>query len=66
MTHQTAREIQEEAARWVARMDRAEWSEAEEAELGSWLDADPRRQGALLQAQAAWATLDDLSAASDE
>lgn len=66
MTHQTAREIQEEAARWVARMDGAEWSEAEEAELGSWLDADPRRQGALLQAQAAWATLDDLSAAADE
>ncbi|MFS2108574.1 FecR domain-containing protein [Sphingomonas sp. Sphisp140] len=66
MTHQSAREIQDEAARWVARMDGAEWSEADEAELARWLDVDPRRQGALLQAQAAWATLDELATASND
>ena len=60
MTRQIAREIQAEAARWVARMDGALWGEAEEAELQSWLAADPRRPGALLQAQAAWGTLDAI------
>jgi len=65
MTHQSAREIQDEAARWVARMDAEEWGEAEEAELQRWLDVDPRRQGALLQAQAAWASLDGLSSAAE-
>ncbi|WP_137863070.1 MULTISPECIES: FecR domain-containing protein [unclassified Sphingomonas] len=64
MTHQSAREIQDEAARWVARMDGAEWNDTDEAELALWLDADPRRRGALLQAQAAWATLDSLRPAN--
>ena len=50
MTHQSAREIQEEAARWVARMDGSEWNDIDEAELGLWLEVDPRRRGALLQA----------------
>lgn len=66
MVPQTAREIQDEAARWVARMDDAEWGEADEATLELWLAEDPRRQGALLQAQAAWATLDALPALADE
>lgn len=66
MTLENAREIQDEAARWVARMDAAEWSDADEAELSRWLEVDPRRQGALLQAQAAWATLDNLSAADND
>jgi transmembrane sensor len=66
MVPQTAREIQDEAARWVARMDHADWSEADEAALELWLAEDPRRQGALLQAQAAWATLDALPALADE
>jgi transmembrane sensor len=66
MTLQNAREIQDEAAHWVARMDAAGWSDADEAELELWLRADSRRQGALLQAQAAWATLDALSDAAED
>lgn len=66
MTTQTAREIEDDAARWVARMDGAEWGDADETELERWLGADPRRQGALLRAQAAWATLDTLPAETDE
>jgi transmembrane sensor len=66
MTHEAAARIQEEAARWVARMDGAEWGEADEAELARWLEMDPRREGALLQAQAAWASLDGLKTAADE
>lgn len=66
MTHQSAREIQEEAARWVARIDGSEWNDLDEAELALWLDADSRRRGALLQAQAAWATLDPLRPANAE
>lgn len=61
MTLENAREIQEAAARWAARMDVGEWSDADEAELQRWLGEDPRRRGALLQAQAAWSTLDALA-----
>lgn len=53
----------DEAARWVARMEGDGWSAEQEAELEAWLDADPRRRGALLQAQAAWMTLDPVGAA---
>lgn len=63
MTRPVNEEIETEAARWVARMDGETWSEADEAELQRWLAAVPRRAGALLQAQAAWETLDAASAA---
>jgi transmembrane sensor len=47
------------AAAWVARMDAtSDWTERDEAELQAWLDGDPLRQGALLQCQAAWSSLD--------
>lgn len=42
------------AAEWVARMDSGGWTEADEFALQEWLAADPRRQGLLLQTQAAW------------
>lgn len=48
----------DQAAAWVARMDGDGWDEASERELRAWLDGDPRRAGALLQAQAAWASTD--------
>lgn len=51
-------DIRDDAANWVARMDAGVWSETQEAELQAWLADDPRRSGALLQAQAAWMTLD--------
>ena len=58
MTNVSAAGIAEEAADWVARMEDAAWSAQEEAALAAWLDGHPRRRGALLQAQAAWISLD--------
>ncbi len=49
---ETAAEIDEAAAAWVARLDRSPLTAAEEAELQDWLDADIRRQGAFAKAQA--------------
>lgn len=51
--------MEREAAGWAARMDAGAWSDAMEAELERWLAGDPRRHGALLEAQAAWMTIDD-------
>ena len=45
---------QDEAARWVARMDADGWSMDDEVELEQWLALDIRRRGILLQAQALW------------
>lgn len=58
MTDRRAEDIDAEAARYVARMDGDDWSDASEDELEAWLARDPRHPGALLRAQAAWMTLD--------
>ncbi|MEH3120709.1 MAG: FecR domain-containing protein [Sphingomonas phyllosphaerae] len=58
MSRQDAAAIADDAAAWVARMDADGWSDADEVELERWMAADPRRRGALLQAQAAWVSLD--------
>ena len=50
--------LHDEAARWVARMDRSDWDAADEAELDGWLKSDPLAQGLLLRAQAGWIALD--------
>lgn len=47
----------DQAARWVAIMDKGGWSASSEAELQAWLAGDPQRRGALLQAQASWLAL---------
>ncbi len=58
MTRETASEIADRAARWVAQMASGEWNAEREAELGRWREGDPRREGALLQAQAALAMIE--------
>jgi len=58
MTRRSASDIDVEAARHVAQMDRDDWSDAQEGALQEWLALDPRHPGALLRAQAAWMTLD--------
>lgn len=58
MAGRTAPDMHGEAAAWVARMDAGQWGDADEAGLQAWLAGDPRRAGALLRAQASWATLD--------
>lgn len=55
---QSAGEIADEAAAWVARLDADGWSAADEVLLEQWMAADPRRRGALLHAQACWVALD--------
>ncbi|SFP57283.1 FecR family protein [Sphingomonas rubra] len=45
------------AAEWAVRLDRAPLDDEARAELDAWLADDPRHRGALLRAQAAWATL---------
>ncbi|MBU1376216.1 MAG: FecR domain-containing protein [Alphaproteobacteria bacterium] len=57
MNSQTSKNL-DDAAAWVARMDGMAWTDRDEAELQAWLGGDPLRQGALLQCQAAWSSLD--------
>ncbi|MEW4468132.1 FecR domain-containing protein [Parasphingorhabdus sp. JC815] len=58
MKQQTAYDIDEVAARYVAEMDGEQWTSAQEDGLQRWLARDPRHPGALLRAQAAWMALD--------
>jgi transmembrane sensor len=51
-TRETSAEIDGAAAGWVARMDRAPLSAAEQGELEQWLKADSRRRGAFARAEA--------------
>jgi transmembrane sensor len=55
---QSASEIEAEAARWVMRLDREGRTCDVADDLQNWLAGDTRRQGALLQAEAAWVMLD--------
>lgn len=49
---ETSRCIDEQAADWIARLDRGELSGEEARALEAWLQGDPRRRGALLRADA--------------
>jgi len=50
--------IEAEAVRWVMRLDREGETPDLLAEIDRWAETDPRHRGALLQAEAAWATID--------
>ncbi len=54
----TAVAINEQAARWAARLDRAALSADETARLEAWLAQEPRARGALLKAEATLSLLD--------
>ncbi len=58
----TSEQLNDQAAAWVARMDAADWSAVEEAELAQWLAQDKRCPGALLHAQALWLSVAPVSA----
>lgn len=66
MIGRSASQLRDQAAEWVARMDGGNWSDADESALQAWLDADLRRLGALIQAQASWMTLDGAAAADND
>lgn len=53
MQRETSHDIDEQAARWVASMDRAPLSPDDAGRLEAWLAGDARRRGALLRARAA-------------
>jgi len=52
--HETNDEIDRIASHWVVRRDAHPLTPDENAQLENWLQADPRRQGAFIRAQAAW------------
>ena len=58
---QTARKIDEEAARWAVRLAEGPLSTEERRELDAWLSNGPRQHGALVRARAAWLDLDRLA-----
>lgn len=60
MSTQNPSYTDDEATTWLARMDGGAWSDADEQALQHWLAEDPRRRGALLRAEAAWLTLDQI------
>ncbi|HJV42278.1 FecR family protein [Caulobacter sp.] len=49
---QTSQSIDDDAATWVARRDRAPLTPTEQAEFDAWLAGDDRRPGALMRLQA--------------
>lgn len=49
---ETSRSIDEQAADWIARLDRGPLSQEESQALAAWLNGDPRRRGAMLRADA--------------
>lgn len=51
MRRETSRQIDSQAAEWVARLESG-LSPEEEAELDHWLGADPRREGAFMRMRA--------------
>jgi transmembrane sensor len=55
-------DVEAVAAAWVIRLDRGDVSEAERAELEAWLEADSRRMGAFVRAQAIWTDADRVAA----
>jgi transmembrane sensor len=59
MGRQGAESIEDEAAEWVARLDRHGHSPALKKLLDEWLAGDTRREGALVQARAAWKLIND-------
>jgi transmembrane sensor len=54
----TAREVADEAAEWAIRIDNGSIVPDQDEQLRRWLEADPRRRGALLRAQAALSFVD--------
>src|SRR5579862_1457581 len=54
--------IDEQAARWVARIDSGKLKAEEDPLLQAWLQADARHQGAYIRARARWVDFDRLAA----
>ena len=55
---ETAREVADQAAEWATRIDTGSIDRESDESLLRWLEADPRRSGALLRAEAALSFID--------
>ena len=55
---ETSREVADQAAEWATRIDGGAIDPNADAGLRRWLEEDPRRQGALLRAEAALSFVD--------
>ncbi|ALN82855.1 FecR family protein [Lysobacter antibioticus] len=58
----SSRQIERDAAQWLARRERGDWSALEQAELDAWLEASTAHRVAFLRLDAAWAQSDRLKA----
>lgn len=56
-----AAQTEELAARWIARMDESEWSDADQAELDAWLNEAMIHRVAFLRLQSVWRRADRLT-----
>ena len=59
---QVAMAIEEQAADWLERMDRGDWSEADQSALDAWLEEAPAHMVALWRLDGAWSFADRLAA----
>ena len=59
---QTATMVEEQAADWLERMDRGDWSEADQSQLDAWLAQAPAHMVALWRLDGAWSFADRLAA----
>ncbi len=63
MAQNDGQRLNQEAADWLARLHREEFSSAARAQLDRWLDADPAREVAFARAEYAWERAERLRAA---
>ncbi len=56
------RQIEQVAAAWLARRDREDWSEADDAGLSAWLSASTAHRVAFLRLETAWGETGRLKA----
>ena len=58
----TRTDVEQRAAQWLAQRDGGTWSDADDAELRAWLDAEIAHRVAFLRLEAAWKQCERLQA----
>jgi len=62
----SAADIEQQAAKWLARHDADNWSERDQAALNEWIDASTAHRIAWLRLESVWAKADRLRASKVE
>ena len=55
--------IEAEAAAWIAKRDRYDWTPAQQADLNAWLSRSAAHKVAFIRLDAVWTLLDGLRVA---